>query len=140
MTEQIQQIREAMVAAIDSYRPQAETLVIRLPGFDYQEFPYSTGAPVFWKQEKCSQGRKVRFRAFGPAQIGLHYHDVAEVLVAAEGVLYFTVGGSERALIQGDTYTAQPHEVHSAQFKGSGEALAYWTDLESDDLTMSFFT
>jgi hypothetical protein len=39
----------------------------------------------------------------------------------------------------GDTYTAQPHEIHKAKFKGPGEALAYWTDLTEDTLKMSFF-
>lgn len=137
--DHVEEVRVALKEAINTYKPQAETVSLSLPGFEYEPFPYSTGAPVFWKQERVSHGRQVRFRAIGPAQIGLHYHDVAEVLIACRGILYYTAGGSSRALIPGDTYTAQPHEIHKAEFRDAGEALAYWTDLESDELEMSFF-
>ena len=133
------EVREALRLAIDTYKPQAHTVSIPLPGQEWERFQFSTGCPVFWRSVPTSIGRKVVFRADGPTKIGLHYHDVAEVLVASKGILYYTVGGSERALIPGDTYTAQPHEIHCAEFKQAGEAIAYWTDLEDDIISLSFF-
>lgn len=133
------EFREAMAKAIATYRPQATTIHLTLPGTDYEPFPLSTGAPVWWKSEPVSHGRMVRFRAQGPAQIGLHYHDVPESIACAEGVLFYTLNGTARCLVRGDAITAQPHEIHSAEFKEPGEALAHWTDLETDVLEISFF-
>ena len=135
----IAELREALKAAIDTYKPQATTFNLRLPGFEYEPFPISQGSPVLWKQETISHGRMVRFKATGPASIGLHYHDIPEVITASVGVLFYTVGAGQRALLPGDTFTAQPHEIHSAEFKDAGEALAHWTDLESEELEISFF-
>ena len=135
----LSEFREAMAKAIATYRPQAKTIQLELPGEFYEEFPLSMGDPVWWKSEPVSHGRMVRFKANGPASIGLHYHDVPEVITAAVGVLYYSVGGAARALIPGETFTAQPHELHSAEFKAPGEALAHWTDLDSDRLEISFF-
>ena len=132
-------VRQAITDAFLGLRGNAEKIFIALPGAEYEPFPLSTGAPVEWRIEPTSIGRKARFKASGPAQIGYHFHDVAEVLIASDGILFYDVGGSERALLPGDTYTAQPHEVHRAEFKSAGEALALWTDLESDQLEVSFF-
>jgi len=135
----LEAVRSVISHAISSLRGNAEKIFITLPGDAYEPFPLSTGSPVEWKQEPTTQGRKVRFKAHGPAQIGYHFHDVPEVLIASIGILFYDVGGCERALIPGDTYTAQPHEVHRAEFKAAGEALALWTDLKSDQLEISFF-
>ena len=140
MSQHIAEVREALAMAIETFKPQATTFHLDLPGFDYEPFPLSQGCPVDWKSEPVSHGRMVRFRAHGPSSIGLHYHDTAEVLTCAAGMLFYTVGGATRALLPGETYTAQPHEIHSAEFRAPGEALAHWTDLESSKLEVSFFT
>lgn len=136
----IAEFRQAMAAAIETYRPQASTIHIELPGENYEPFPLSVGSPVWWKSEPVSHGRMVRFKANGPAQIGLHYHEVPESITCADGVLFYTLGGIPRALIRGEAITAQPHEIHSAEFRAPGEALAHWTDLEGNILEISFFS
>lgn len=140
MSEHLAELREALTAAIETYKDKAQTFKLDLPGLDYERFPLSKGDCVVWKSEPVSQGRMVRFKALGPCAIGLHYHDTAEVITAAVGILFYTVGGATRALLPGETFTAQPHEIHSAEFRGYGEALAHWTDLETDKLEISFFT
>lgn len=140
MSEHLAELRTALAQAIETYKPQATTFHLPLPGAEYELFPISQGSPVWWKSEPISQGKLVRFRAQGPCAIGLHYHDTAEVITAAEGVLFYTVGGATRALVQGETFTAQPHQIHSAEFKAPGEALAHWTDLEGDSIEISFFS
>lgn len=132
-------VQEVIAHAIGAFRGVAQKVYITLPGDEYELFPLSTGSPVFWRREPASQGRGVRFKATGPSQIGYHFHDVPEVLIASVGILFYDVGGLERTLIPGETYTAQPHEVHRAEFKAPGEALAYWTDLDTDQLEISFF-
>lgn len=140
MSVHLAQFREAMREALGTYLGKATEFQLQLPGFEWEPFGLSTGSPVFWKQEPISHGRMVRFRSEGPAAIGLHYHDVPEVITAAVGVLHYTVDGRARTLIPGDTFTAQPHVIHSAEFPGPGEALAHWTDLDSDTLHIAYFS
>ena len=139
MSEHIQEVREAMQKALDTFRPQAKTVTLKIPGPGWEEFPLSVGAPVFWRREKTTRGRLVRFRAFGPCSMGPHFHDTPEVIIADKGVINITVNGSPRTLVPGETYTAQRHELHSAQLNGVGEALAHWTDQETDQIDVSYF-
>ena len=139
MSEHLQAVRQAMQKALDSYRPQATTVHLRIPGTQWEEFPLSQGAPVFWRREPTTRGRLVRFRAFGPCSMGPHFHDTPEVIIADKGVINITVNGLPRTLIPGETYTAQSHELHGARLDGAGEALAHWTDQETDDLEVSFY-
>lgn len=139
ITDSLTEFRHAFAAAVATYIPQARTIEIPLPGPDYEPFILSQGCPVYWRSEPISQGRLVRFKATGPASIGLHYHEVPEVITAAAGILHYSVGGASRALIPGETFTAQPHELHSAEFRAPGEALAHWPALDSDLLDIAFF-
>lgn len=139
MSEHLQQVREALQTALATYRSQATTLTLRIPGKDWEEFPLSQGAPVFWRREPTTRGRLVRFRAFGASSIGPHFHDTPEVVIADKGIIHLSINGVERTLLPGETYTAQSHVLHGARLDGPGEALAHWTDQNTDELEISFY-
>lgn len=139
----LEAVQQAITKAMREVAAAAEPirLGLPLPGPDYETFHLSTGDPVLWKSEPTSQGKKVRFRALGPGKsiIGYHEHCSPEILIAESGVLFYGVGGEKRALLSRDSYIAQPHELHYAEFQGPGEATVQWPDLEGDSIDVSFF-
>lgn len=132
-------LREVIAAGFKSMRGFAQKITIPLPGPDWEPFPLSTGEPVWWCQEPISKGRLCRFRGTGPSSIGYHFHDTAEVVTVASGRVFLQINGVERVLLPGETYTAQPHELHGARLDSPAEALAHWTYLEADEIEIGYY-
>lgn len=123
----------------DGTRHSPEFVQIALPGVDYETFGLSTGDLVEWRSEGCDKGRKVRFKVHGPAQIGFHFHEIAEINFGVAGTLVYETLDRTVRIGPGESFTAAADEIHKASFDGPGEACCQWPDQEGDILTIGFY-
>lgn len=112
---------------------------LALPGYAFEKFTLSEGAPVLWKTESSSKGRQARFVISGYATMGFHSHDVTEELEVVTGVLEIVTGGGKFHIGPGQTFASPPGEIHSVGFCGYGECIARWIEQESDQLTIRIY-
>jgi quercetin dioxygenase-like cupin family protein len=117
----------------------AVQFVIELPGYAYEKFSLSEGAPVLWKSEPCEKGRRCRFAIAGESHMGFHAHDVTESLEVVTGILVVCNTEGTFHIGPGQSFSSPPDQIHSVGFCGFGEVIADWPEQETNELVIRIY-
>lgn len=127
----LERLDDAICKTVLALSPRADTITLALPGGLWESFPLANPAlsPVQWRREPCEQGfQSVRFRSFGTAAMGEHFHEYPEHLRQIRGSLTLRHNGEVKTLREGDEHTSNAGEIHSAQYgPDGGETVCKWT-------------
>lgn len=137
--DKMAKLRGMVTAGLKPGQGEPIQFVLELPGYAYEKFTLSEGAPVLWKSEPCDKGRKCRFAVAGEARMGFHGHDVSENLTVVTGVLEIATEDGTFHIGPGQEFTSPPNQIHAVGFCGFGEVVAHWPEQETNELVIRIY-
>ena len=137
--DKMAKLRGMVTSAVKPKDGEAIQFVIELPGYAYEKFTLSEGAPVLWKSEPCETGKQVRFAIAGSAHMGFHAHDVTENLRVVTGILEICTDEGCFHIGPNQDFSSPPDQIHSVGFCGYGEAIAHWPEQETNELVIRIY-